>query len=113
MSEWADFLSGLSGDERHSVIAGHLSALWNALLLKAPSLWPPQVAGPEDETHEHLIVTWDKGGHHIDFDVYAAGYYEWFYKDRSQPSAPALGGEDLTLAEVVEQAGPCLHLFEG
>lgn len=72
---WADYLETLE-----SVVTPPLAQAVRKVWAKiGPDLWAPE-ATPREES---FLLVWDRGRHHLQMEIFSAGTYDWFHRDRS------------------------------
>lgn len=79
-ANWLRFLQSLG--ERQAVTrthVGHVQRIWRCLSLFF-QMTPPSTTVTADGA---VQLAWDSEKHHIEFDVFANGEFEWLYVDRA------------------------------
>jgi hypothetical protein len=89
---WGQYLSGLA-EPWGPLAAGcvqEIERLWECLRRQVPDrLGLPHAMATESGD---LVMTWDRGSHHFEIEVFHDGRYDWFYLDRD--SGERVGEED-------------------
>jgi hypothetical protein len=58
--------------------SAQLETMWESIIKDIAFAPAPQAALAEDGT---LVLSWDRGSHHLEIEMIADGLFEWFYMD--------------------------------
>lgn len=103
---WDTYRLGLAApfgplDHYHAFL---VDTMWKSLKKKAPLLPNPEAAPSEDG--RVFGMTWDRGDHHFEIEIFPSGKYEWFYMDFS--SAVREGEDDVQVGIYSREMLSCL-----
>ncbi|HEY3354992.1 MAG TPA: hypothetical protein VGQ83_17190 [Polyangia bacterium] len=105
-SAWQKYLTRLQETGRLSEEhVAHTRSFWRHVRVNVSPWFPfPQaMPGPGDR----IQLSWDRGAHHVDVDIFPTGRYEWFYRDGGTGSFE--GAEDCDLTRFPARLAECLR----
>lgn len=78
--EWREYLHSIATSTSPTVTHA-AKELWTELRQRVSTALEPPHAGPTEG--RGLLMVWDRGQHHLEFEIAPSGCYDWFYRDRS------------------------------
>lgn len=79
--EWLAYIHNLSRETGlPRVFEDLVIEFWDQLTEKTHRVVPIPVAGPTPQ--DSFMLSWNRGRHHFEVEVFSEGRFEWFYRDR-------------------------------